>query len=326
MLVRSWTTDPLVGLQRPGQLAVADVDRDHLARPVSQQHVGEAAGRRAGVQAAAARRPPARPARRPRARPRACVRRGTRSPDGPGRRATTIATSVVTAGGGLGGGAAGDRHPPGGDQLAGVLAGAGQPPPDQLGVQPQTRGAPRLLQAGSRSAVQRLRAASRGPPRRRPTCSSTGRRVEGIHAGQHLVDGRIAGAQHVAGGLVGASSPWSGRSSSYSSGASVMTASLPVSGELIGLRRPTPSVSTGSPDASRWAQAAVAATRHQSPAEPVPAPRAARRVRRRASRRSSAEPSPDSGTTWASRRPPRSAARGRSDAAPPAWRPGRPAR
>ena len=52
--VRSCTTHPLVLPQRPGQLAVADVDRDHLARRRPQQHVGEAAGRGARVQAAPA--------------------------------------------------------------------------------------------------------------------------------------------------------------------------------------------------------------------------------------------------------------------------------
>ncbi len=51
--------DPLVGAQRPGQLAVADVDGDDVRRAGAQQDVGEAAGGRAGVQAPAARRPAA---------------------------------------------------------------------------------------------------------------------------------------------------------------------------------------------------------------------------------------------------------------------------
>ena len=45
--------DPLVGPQRPGQLAVADVHGDHLPGARAQQHVGEPARRRTGVEAAA---------------------------------------------------------------------------------------------------------------------------------------------------------------------------------------------------------------------------------------------------------------------------------
>ena len=78
--------DPLVLLQRPGQLPVADVDGHHLPAPCAQQHVGEPAGRRAGVQAAAAGHDAARPARTPPARRPACGRRGRRSRAGPGRR------------------------------------------------------------------------------------------------------------------------------------------------------------------------------------------------------------------------------------------------
>ena len=43
--------DPLVGLQRPRELPVADVDRDDRLRAGPQQDVGETAGRRAGVEA-----------------------------------------------------------------------------------------------------------------------------------------------------------------------------------------------------------------------------------------------------------------------------------
>ena len=52
-LVRSHAY-PRVGTQRPGQLPVADVDRDDLGGAGAQQHVGEAAGGGAGVQAAPA--------------------------------------------------------------------------------------------------------------------------------------------------------------------------------------------------------------------------------------------------------------------------------
>ena len=47
--------DPVVGPQRPGQLAVTDVNGHHVRRTRAQQHVGEAAGGRARVQAALAR-------------------------------------------------------------------------------------------------------------------------------------------------------------------------------------------------------------------------------------------------------------------------------
>ena len=45
--------DPRIGAQRPGELAVADVDGDDVRGAGPQQHVGEAAGGGAGVQAAA---------------------------------------------------------------------------------------------------------------------------------------------------------------------------------------------------------------------------------------------------------------------------------
>ena len=53
-LVRSITVTRSIGPQRPGQLAVADVDGDHLACAAVEQDLGEPAGRRAGVQAAPA--------------------------------------------------------------------------------------------------------------------------------------------------------------------------------------------------------------------------------------------------------------------------------
>ena len=71
--------DPVVALQRPGELAVADVDRDDLARTRPQQDVGEAAGRGAGVEAALALDAHARGRRTPPGRRRACGRRARRS-------------------------------------------------------------------------------------------------------------------------------------------------------------------------------------------------------------------------------------------------------
>ena len=73
---------PLVGAQRPGQLAVADVDGDDLGGAAAEQHLGEAAGGGAGVEGAAARR--RRPGTR-RGRRAACARRGRPSWAGRGR-------------------------------------------------------------------------------------------------------------------------------------------------------------------------------------------------------------------------------------------------
>ena len=48
--------DARIGAQRPVELAVADVERDHARRAALQQHVGEAAGRGADVERDAAAR------------------------------------------------------------------------------------------------------------------------------------------------------------------------------------------------------------------------------------------------------------------------------
>ena len=48
--------DPRILAERPRQLSVADVDRDHAARAAAQQAVGEAAGRGADVERHACRR------------------------------------------------------------------------------------------------------------------------------------------------------------------------------------------------------------------------------------------------------------------------------
>ena len=42
---------PVIGLQAPDQLPVADVDGDHLTGAAPEQHIGETTGRRTGVQA-----------------------------------------------------------------------------------------------------------------------------------------------------------------------------------------------------------------------------------------------------------------------------------
>ena len=47
--------DARIGPEPPGELAVADVERDHVARAAVEQHVGEAAGRGADVERDAAR-------------------------------------------------------------------------------------------------------------------------------------------------------------------------------------------------------------------------------------------------------------------------------
>ena len=136
-LVRSWTATRVVLPQPPRQLAVADVDRDHLARPVPQQDVGEAAGRGARVQAA-----PARDHQAP----------GLERRQRPGQLVPTARDVVLTTrdrrvsrhhqghvgrhrGRRLGGRCAGHRHPPVGDQLGGVVARTRQAPAHQLGVQ-----------------------------------------------------------------------------------------------------------------------------------------------------------------------------------------------
>ena len=181
MLVRSCTTTRSSLLQRPGQLAVADVDRDHLGRTVAQQHVGEPAGRGAGVEAAApGDLEPERAERRQRA--------GQLVPAagdvvGPVRVLEHHERDVRGhPGGRLGGDRTGHLHPPGGDQLAGVLTRAGQPAADQLGVEAQA--SRRHVGSGSVGAAQESAGgspASARAPRSRSwaasktaTCSATG--------------------------------------------------------------------------------------------------------------------------------------------------------
>ena len=73
-----------IGAQLPGELAVADIHRVHLRRPVRQQHVGEPAGRGADIQTnpALGRKP-----EMPQARDPASARRA-RPRDDPGRAPT----------------------------------------------------------------------------------------------------------------------------------------------------------------------------------------------------------------------------------------------
>ena len=125
--------DPLVGLQPPDQLPVADVDRDHLAGAAAQQDIGEAAGRRAGVQASAAGDDDVGNASS--APISLCAPRDAQFSSVTSSR-TSSGAPGSTAVAGLGGDLPGDGHPAGGDQLGGVLAGSRQAAADQFGVQP----------------------------------------------------------------------------------------------------------------------------------------------------------------------------------------------
>src|SRR5690606_33632449 len=121
-------------LQGPGELAVADVDGDDLAGPGAEQDVGEAPGGGTGVEAPTALHGES---------------EGTEVLEGAGQLVTTPGDVVRSLGvlahdqrdvrgdpgGRLGGGRAGDRDPPGGDQLGGVLARTSQLPSDQLCVE-----------------------------------------------------------------------------------------------------------------------------------------------------------------------------------------------
>ncbi len=129
--------DPVVGLQAPDELAVPDVGGDHLSRSMTQQDIGEPAGRRARVQTPAA------------------------VDDEPGRtefpecaeefvRAARRPVVAVVDGhddrgvpsdvrGGLGGGDTVDGDDAVGDEGLRLFAGPGQSATDQLGVQPGAR-------------------------------------------------------------------------------------------------------------------------------------------------------------------------------------------
>lgn len=126
--------DPLIALQGPGELAVADVDGDDMGGPGAQQDVGEAAGGRPGVEGAA---------------PLDAQPEGDECREGPGE-LVSAARDVVRIvriladdhggaggdlGGGLGRGRAADGHPSRGDQLTGVLPRAGQLAAHQLRVE-----------------------------------------------------------------------------------------------------------------------------------------------------------------------------------------------
>ena len=124
--------DALVGAQRPRELAVADIDGDDLAGATAQQHVGEAAGGGAGVEAPAS-------AHRDGGERRERAGQFVAAPGGVARvvvvRQHPDRGSGVHSGGGLAGHNAPYLDPPGVDEAAGLLAGAGEAAPDELGVQ-----------------------------------------------------------------------------------------------------------------------------------------------------------------------------------------------
>jgi hypothetical protein len=126
--------DARIALERPGELPVAHVHGDDVRRARPEQDVGEAAGGGAGVQ-----RPPLchdQPARyedRERAgelvpAPRDVLGVAVVGRDDDGRRGLHL-------GGGFGRDGPADGDPAGGDQLAGVLAGARELTADQFRVE-----------------------------------------------------------------------------------------------------------------------------------------------------------------------------------------------
>ena len=128
---------PLVGAQRPGELAVA---RRRRRRP----------RRRRGCSSTSVKPPveaPASSARRPSTVDRERLERAEQLVRAAGDPAGLVGVGAdddrgagVDAGGRLGGGPTGDGDPALGDQRDGVLAGAGQAPPHELGVEPAATG------------------------------------------------------------------------------------------------------------------------------------------------------------------------------------------
>ena len=131
-LVRSSTRTRSSLRKRPGQLPVADVDRDHLGGARAQQHVGEPAGRSAGVQAA--------PARDRDLRERV-ERAGELVPAARGvARIVGVEHSnrrvCIDGGRRLAGRNAAHLDPAGAHQLHGLLPGTSQTPADEFGIEP----------------------------------------------------------------------------------------------------------------------------------------------------------------------------------------------
>ena len=128
--------DPRVAAQPPGQLAVANIHRDHLLRAGAEQDIGEPAGGRARVEAAPAGHGQARESRqRARQFPAAAgcvVGHSGQIPD----RDRVIRRDL---GGGFAGHLARHHDPADGDELSSVLTGARESSPHQFGVQPSPR-------------------------------------------------------------------------------------------------------------------------------------------------------------------------------------------
>ena len=170
---------PRIGPQRPGELAVADVDGDDLAGAAVQQHLGEPAGRGAGVQAAPAVDRDAERVERADQLVRAArhpgllvgVLDGQRGGHRDGRR-------------GLGRRHAVDADPAGADQLGGLLPRARQPAPHQLGV---NTSAPRHARLSPSRPIPARAPGGRAPPRaarRRRRCRRSARSGVRVDVGQ----------------------------------------------------------------------------------------------------------------------------------------------
>ena len=275
---------PLVGLQRPGELPVADVDRDHLAaparsstsvnppvdapasrqrRPATLQPERLEGGQRAGQLVSAARH----------------VVRAV------GIVAHTIAASVVTPVAGLVATSARHLHPPVCDQLARMLTRAGEPAPYQLGVEAQATRWHRLRRTVRCRRPRARSAAARGRPRR-PAPARTARR-RGRREPTARRPARAGRLDRVARSRLepaptrtGAGAGWLGASSSKSTrlGDSSLMKSFAHRAHVVVAGAASPRYPAASAHRRRpaapcrrgAAQAATATTRHQSSSCPPP--------------------------------------------------------
>ena len=162
---------PLVGLQRPGQLPVADVDRHHVRRTALQQHVGEAARRRAGVEHPLPGRVVAEGVER--AGELVAAARDVRRT---GRLGDHQRRAGLDGGRRLAGRLPSDGHPSRRDQLGRLLTAAGQPAADQLGVEAGPAGQLRPRR-GSRARPAACGAARRTARRARAPVARAARRA-----------------------------------------------------------------------------------------------------------------------------------------------------
>ena len=132
---------PVIGSQRPRELSVSHIHRDHLGRTAIQQHLGESTGGRTGIQTAPAGNIDAEVLERADQLVRAAGDPGAFSGALDGK-----CCSHLDGGRRFGGGHPVDGDPAGADQFRGLLSGPGQPTTDQLSVHP---GAPRHAQLSS---------------------------------------------------------------------------------------------------------------------------------------------------------------------------------